>query len=68
MSLHPDERPQDIEAFRQALLGDKEPITRPRAPIPNLTLLDVMSFPAERALVWVSVGLLLLSLAITILR
>ena len=68
MSLHPDERPQDVEAFRQALLGDKEPITRPRKPLPNLTILDVASSPAERALIWLSASLLLLSLAITILK
>ena len=33
MNLHPDERPQSIEAFRQALLGAWDPITRPRAPL-----------------------------------
>jgi serine/threonine protein kinase len=32
MSLHPEDRPQDVEAFRQALLGDWNPVTRPRAP------------------------------------
>ncbi|MDD2695748.1 MAG: serine/threonine-protein kinase, partial [Anaerolineales bacterium] len=34
MSLHPEERPQDIETFRQALLGNWNPSTRPRAPLP----------------------------------
>jgi len=66
MSLHPDERPQDVEEFRQALLGDWNPITRPRAPLPAPTLVDLLTSPAERTLIWVAVGLLFLSLIATL--
>jgi len=68
MSLHPDERPQDIDTFRQALLGDWDPIRRPRSAMPSPTLADLVSSPVERLLIVVSVGLLLLSLAATLMR
>jgi serine/threonine protein kinase len=66
MSLHPDERPQNIEEFRQALLGDWNPITRPRGPMPTPTLVDLISSPAERFLIWISIGLLFASLIVTL--
>jgi serine/threonine-protein kinase len=68
MSLHPDERPQDVAAFREALLGDWNPVTRPRAPLPTPTLVDLVSSPTEMALIWVSAGLILLSLIFTLTR
>jgi serine/threonine-protein kinase len=68
MNLHPDERPQDVEAFRQALLGEWDPVTRPRAPLPTPTLADLVSSPAERVLIWIAGGLLLASLAVTLMR
>jgi len=66
MSLHPDERPQSIEEFRQALLGDWNPITRPRGPMPTPTLVDLISSPTERTLILVSIGLLFISLIVTL--
>ena len=68
MSLHPDERPQDIESFRQALLGNWDPVTRPRAPLPSPSLADMLNMPSERALLFISAGLVLLSLVVTLLR
>jgi eukaryotic-like serine/threonine-protein kinase len=68
MSLHPEDRPQDVEAFRLALLGDWDPASRPRAPLPTPSLADLVSSPAERRLIWISAGLLLLSLAATLMH
>lgn len=68
MSLHPDERPQTVDEFRQALLGDWDPVARPRAPLPAPTLADLVSSPVERTLILISGGLLLLSLAVTLMR
>jgi len=68
MNLHPDERPQDVEAFRQALLGEWDPIARPRAPLPTPSLADLVSSPAERTLIWIAGALLLASLAVTLMR
>jgi serine/threonine protein kinase len=66
MSLHPDERPQNIEEFRQALLGDWNPVTRPRGPMPTPTLVDLITSPTERVLLWISMGLLFISLIVTL--
>jgi len=66
MSLHPDDRPQTIEEFRKALLGDWNPITRPRAPLPSPTVSDIFSNSGERSLLWVSIALLILSFVLTV--
>lgn len=67
LNLHPDERPQSVDAFRRALLGDWDPVVRPRAPLPSPTLADLVSSPVERSLIWISGGLILLSLIFTLL-
>ena len=66
LNLHPEDRPQNVEEFRQALLGDWNPITRPRAPLPTPSLVDVVSSPTEMALIWISAGLVLISLILTL--
>jgi serine/threonine-protein kinase len=68
MSLHPDERPESVEALRRALLGDWDPVSRPRAPLPTPSFADLMSYPVERTLFFISVALLLASLALTLMR
>lgn len=66
MNLHPDERPQSIEQFRQALLGDWNPMVQPRRPMPAPTLVDLLSAPTERILIWLSLGMLFVSLIATL--
>ncbi|MFC2025639.1 serine/threonine protein kinase [Chloroflexota bacterium] len=68
LNLHPDERPQDIEEFRNALLGDWDPAAKPKAPLPSPSLADLVSYPLERTLIFISAALLLISLAITLTR
>jgi serine/threonine-protein kinase len=68
MNLHPDERPQDIQSFHQALLGDWDPTSRPRAPLPSPSFADLVSSPIEQTLIWLSAALLLISLTITLIR
>ena len=68
MSLHPDERPQDVETFRQSLLGDWDPVIKPRAALPTPSLADLVSSPIEQSLIWITVALLLVSLAVTMMR
>jgi eukaryotic-like serine/threonine-protein kinase len=67
MSLHPDERPQDVETFRQALLGDLEPTIRARSPNRDPSLAELTRLPVERLLMWVALGVLGLSLLATLL-
>jgi serine/threonine-protein kinase len=68
MSLHPDERPQDVETFRQALLGNWDPTSRPRASLPTPSLVDLFASPIERILIFISAILLFLSLLVTLIR
>ncbi|MEN6298753.1 MAG: serine/threonine-protein kinase [Anaerolineaceae bacterium] len=68
MSLHPEDRPQDIQTFRQALIGDISPITRPRMQSKPTRILDLLTSPIESTLIWISAGLVLLSLVFTLLR
>lgn len=68
MSLHPEDRPQDVATFQQALLGDWNPITQPRAPLPGPSLADLVSSPTELALILISAGLVIASLILTLLK
>jgi serine/threonine-protein kinase len=68
MSLHPEDRPQDVDTFRRTLLGDWNPIIRPRAPLPAPTLADLVSSPAELALIGLTAILILLSLMFTLIK
>lgn len=68
MALHPDERPPDVETFRQALLGDWMPVagglTAPRVPRP--TWRDVLDMPVERRLLWAALAVSLLALWVSL--
>ena len=66
LNLHPEERPQSIQTFQQALLGQLEPQTHSNGRLPTPSLADVLSSPIERRLVWVAGGLLLLSFIATL--
>jgi serine/threonine protein kinase len=68
MSLHPDERPVDIESFRQALIGNSVPPLRPykRPQPPNLRV--ILSATRERILLWVAAAVIVFSLIITLAR
>jgi serine/threonine-protein kinase len=65
MALHPDDRPQTVEMFRESLLGNYQPVTRPisRPAVPVTRYLR--SYP-ERFLLIVSFGLILLSLIMSL--
>lgn len=66
MSLHPEDRPQSIQAFQQALLGQLDPHGRSNGRLPNPTLGDILRSRAERVLVWTAAALLLISFVATI--
>ena len=70
MSLHPDERPQTISDFRQALLGYRE---TPTLPLPRRrtrpqSVWDYLSRTPEATLAWSAAVLLLISLLATLVR
>ena len=68
MSLHPDERPESVAAFRDALLGSWDPVTKPGKILPSPSIFDLLSSPVERALIWLSAAAMLISLAATLFR
>jgi hypothetical protein len=68
MSLHPDERPQTVAEFRSALLGDWNPTVRPMTPLPEPTLIDLISLSTERKLALISLLLFFISLVVTLIR
>ena len=66
MSLHPDERPASVHAFREALIGDRVP---PLRPVPHRpTISDYLQSYPERALLLVSAGLAVVSLIASLVR
>lgn len=71
MSLHPDERPQTIEDFRAALLGQSNyTVPQPRrmsAKKPTHWWV-VLQSPVEQTLLWVLAVLTLFSLLLTLIR
>ena len=69
MNLHPDERPQSIEAFREALFGDNwtPPVRSTRKPA-VLSLREIVAAPREQLLIWITAGVLLFSLLMTLMR
>ena len=68
LSLHPDERPQNVEEFRQSLMGRANPATQPRQPLPKPSLADLVGTPVDRILVGLAVLLIVISFLITIIR
>jgi serine/threonine-protein kinase len=68
MRLHPDERPQSVEEFKQALLGDWNPRSTAKNELPQLTLVDLVTSPVERMLAVLSILLLIVSLIVTLIR
>lgn len=66
MGLHPDERPESVEIFCQGLIGDRP--TLPRLGVNSSSPWNFIQFPLERSLIAISVGLALLTLAITLFR
>ncbi len=65
MELHPDQRPDSIETFRQYLFGTKDLPTRPMTRPMRGRTLDALLSPPESFLFGISALLLLLSLIAT---
>ncbi|MES0359742.1 MAG: serine/threonine-protein kinase [Anaerolineales bacterium] len=68
LSLHPDERPQSIEQFRQGLVGDMNPVTQPRQALPRQNIADLVRTPTDRILVAFTILMLVISFLVTFLR
>jgi serine/threonine-protein kinase len=67
LNLHPDERPQNIEEFRQSLVGRVNPVTQPRQPLPKPSLADLVGTPVDRILVAFAILMVIVSFLVTAL-
>jgi serine/threonine protein kinase len=68
MSLHPIDRPQTVDLFRQALLGERTPLIQP-FPAPRMPKFrDFLKSSPEKFLFWAAAGLVLISLVTTLIR
>ena len=71
MSLHPDQRPDSIESFRQALSGQREAPSLPTAVSGRQnrpSFQDTISSSPDNVLIWLTAGLFFLSLIATLVR
>jgi len=66
LSLHPDHRPENMIMFRDTLLGNWNPGPRQKGAMPPPSFSDVISSAIERSLIWLSAGLVILSLIATL--
>ncbi len=70
MNLHPDERPQNMDAFRQVLLGNaatpSRPLLRRSSQPPAVQLDDFFPTRIEQYLAWGALGLVIFSLIIAL--
>jgi serine/threonine protein kinase len=66
MNLHPDQRPQSIQLFKEYLFGKEENNIERKEIIQEIK--DQFQNSIERNLVWLSLGLTILTLAILIYR
>lgn len=68
MELHPDDRPASAEDLRKFLIGTRELPPRPPGSFrPQNSLLQLIKGKPELILVWVTVGLLLVSLVASLI-
>ena len=68
MALHPDERPENINQFRSALLGDFNPVSIPTPRIIARTTVNFWRRQPEQAMIITTAGLVVLSLLATLIR
>lgn len=68
MKVHPDDRIQSVEEFKEALLGEWNPRQNPNAALPAPNLGSLMKASEEQILAWVAALLLVISIFATILR
>ena len=65
MALHPDDRPNTVELFRESLLGSYQPIIRPLSR-PGSSISHYIYTDPERVLILIGAGLAVLSLIATL--
>jgi serine/threonine-protein kinase len=67
MVIHPDERLQSMQEFRDALLGDWDPRLSPSKSMPAPDFIEMLRASREQVLAWIAVIMLAISLITTLM-
>lgn len=67
MRIHPDERIQSMQAFKDALLGDWDPRQNNRGAMPSPDLFEMLKASSEQVLAWIAVIMLIISVITTLM-
>lgn len=67
MNLHPDDRPQDVKTFHEALIGKRDSASRPRPTRPIRQNSRILYSPVEIILLTITIGVVLISLILSLL-
>jgi serine/threonine-protein kinase len=69
MELHPDDRPKSAEDLRQFLIGSRDLPIRPQTQIRQKeSIFNIVGDMPEQILIWISGGLLLVSLVASLMH
>jgi eukaryotic-like serine/threonine-protein kinase len=68
MALHPDERPQTVDIFQQALLGERTPSIQPFQSPRRVSFREYLNSNPEKYLLWTAAGLFAISLLVTLMH
>jgi len=67
MNVHPDDRIQTMQEFKDALLGDWDPRLNPKGALPSPDIPEMMRTNREQTLAWIAVLMLIISLITTVM-
>jgi len=67
MNVHPDDRIQTMQDFKDALLGDWDPKQNPKGALPAPDIPDMMRTNREQTLAWIAVLMVIISLITTVM-
>jgi eukaryotic-like serine/threonine-protein kinase len=67
MNIHPDDRLQSMQEFKEALLGDWDPRQNPKGALPAPDITEMMRTNREGMLAWLAVLMVIISLITTLL-
>lgn len=68
MSIHPDNRIQTVQEFKEALLGDWNPRQNPNGAMPAPSILELVKATEEQILTWVALLMFLVSIIATLTK
>lgn len=67
MNIHPDDRLQTMQDFKDALLGDWDPKQNPKGALPAPDIPEMMRTNREQTLAWIAVLMVIISLITTLM-